>query len=426
MFDANPLIFLLFILLVAAAVIAPLIPVRRRRVRGIAGLPVVTISLIVLNLVLFAANAVSLPDPDGGTVIGLAPQVALHWGMTPRSATFVTMLTHMFLHGSWDHVLGNMLGLYLFGPHVEEALGRVEYLLFYVSSGIAAGLLHLIIAATLLPGAANVPLVGASGAIFGVLGLFAVRFWRAKVRVLLFLKVPAIWAMCAFALLQVFQGVVAVTNGGHSDNTANWAHVGGFLFGLLIAVPLKMREDSRREYALEDAESAVARGDLDKAAAHFRAVLTASPEDAATHLSLARVAIPLRQGEAAYRHLQEAIRIYLQAGDSLAVARAYAEAIGGFESFPLPPAILQRVGSACEETRQYALAQHALAELCRDHPEAREAEMGLLRLGKLHLQKLGQPENAVGIFAEFLRLYPQSEWAGHALRLRDLATTAAR
>jgi membrane associated rhomboid family serine protease len=424
MVDAAPLVLLVFILLIAAAVIAPLIPIRRRRRAGLAGFPVVTVALIAVNIAVFAANATTVFDAQGGPHIGLANDVALHWGMTPRSANLLTLVSHMFLHGSWGHVLGNMLGLYLFGPHVEEALGRLEYLLFYIGSGIAAGLLHLIIIGTMMPSEAAAPLVGASGAIFGVLGLFAVRFWRARVRVLLFLKIPAIWAMSAFALLQVVQGVVAVANGGSSDNTANWAHVGGFLFGLAIAIPLKMREDSRREYAIEDAESALATGQIDKAASHYRAILAVTPDDAAAHHALGRICVPLRQGEAAFRHLQEAIRLYLRAGESLAVAHVYADAVSGFSTFPLTPSVLQRVASACEETQQYALAQHALAELCRDHPDAREAELGLLRLGKLHLQKLGQPDNAVGIFSEFIRLYPESEWIGHAQRLRQEATGA--
>jgi membrane associated rhomboid family serine protease len=422
MIEVAPLIFVC-ILLIAAALIAPLIPVRRRRA-GIGGFPVVTVSLIALNLFLFAANATTVQDSAGDSHIVLADAVGLHWGLTPHSATLLTLFTHMFLHGSWGHVLGNMIGLYLFGPHVEEALGRLEYLLFYIAAGVAAGMMHLVIANTLMPSAAGVPLVGASGAIFGVLGLFAVRFWRARVRVLLFLKIPAVWAMCAFALLQFIEGIAAVANPGGAGNTANWAHVGGFLFGLAIAIPLKMREDSRREYAIEDAEKAAASGEHARAAVHYRLILETTPTDAASHYALGKACIALQQGTDAHRHLREAITQYLRLGDSPAVARVYAEAVGAFTAFPLSPALLQRIASACEEIFQYPIAQHALAELCRDHADAREAEMGLLRLGKLHLQKLGQPEVAVGIFSEFLRLYPASEWAGHATRLRDEATDA--
>ncbi len=410
-------VFLLLILVLLAAVAAPLIPVRRRA-KGFDGFPAVTLALVFVNGIVFAA---SLYNGE------LSEPFVRAWGMTPRHATLVTLFTHMFLHGGWLHLLGNMLGLWLFGPHVEEALGKLEYALFYIGSGIAAGLLHLLIAATLMPAAMNVPLVGASGAIFGIMGLFAVRFWRAKVRVFLLFSVPAAWAVGAFAGLQMVYALLSLGDGGKSDDTANWAHVGGFLFGGLLALPLRMREDSSREYTLEDAEKAVALGNDETAQAHYRRILQFTPDDADAHHALALVCTRLRQAEAAHHHLSEALRLYLRTGGNhRGAARAYTDALEAFELFPLPPRLLQRVASACEETGQFALAQRALSELCRDYPEAREAEMSLLRLGKLHLYKLSQPQNAAGIFGEFVRIYPQSEWAGHALRLQQEAETQAK
>jgi membrane associated rhomboid family serine protease len=399
------ILFGLALLVIAAS--APMIPVRRRR-HASDTFPVVTIGLLVLNLLLFLGTS------HGGF---LDQDVARGWGLTPRDSSVITLLTSVFLHGSWLHLGGNLLGLWLFGPHVEEALGRLEYLLFYLGCGVAAGLLHVVVAVTFLPAAAAVPMIGASGAIFGVLGLFAVRFYRARVRVFLVAQIPAVWAVCLFATLQVVNGVAAVRDGGRSDATANWAHVGGFVFGMLLAVPLRMREDGKREYRLEDAEIAVAEGRLDQAAAFYRLALVEKPDDAASHRALARVCARLRQGEAAHRHFLDALRLYLRSNESPSVASLYDEACHSFETFSLPPTLLQRVASACEEAYQFPLAQRALSELCRDHPDAREAELALLRLGKIHLQKLNQPQNAAGIFAEFLRLYPHSEWHDHAERL---------
>jgi membrane associated rhomboid family serine protease len=410
-------VLLLLLLLLVVALLAPLVPVRRRRQAGLAGFPAVTAALLVANIVCFAGSL----DAEGR----LRTEVVRAWGLTPEAPSVVTLLTHMFLHGSWLHLIGNMLGLWLFGPHVEEALGRLEYLLFYVGAGVAAGLLHLLIADTLLPAAAHAPLVGASGAIFGVLGLFAVRFWRARVRVFLIFSVPAVWAVGVFAALQVFNGVLAVADGGASDNTANWAHVGGFLFGALIALPLQMKKDSAKEYGLEDAVKAEQAGRLDEAASHYRTVLTLTPDDADAHHALARVCVQMRQGEAAYRHFMDALRLYIRAGNGPATARVFHDAAESFESLPLTAHFLQRIASACEEAGQYTLAMRALSDLCRDHPDAREAEMSMIRLGKLHLHKLNQPKNAIGVFSEFLRLYPASEWSAHALRLRDEAERAS-
>ena len=402
----NP-IGLLVLLILLAALLVPLIPVRRRQ-GGLEGFPFVTVCLLVTNVILFAGNA-----PHGD----LHDSVATNWGLIPKQASLLTLLTYMFLHGSWAHVLGNMLGLWLFGPHVEEALGKLEYLLFYVGAGIAGGLMHVIFADVFLPVAQTVPLVGASGAIFGVLGLFAVRFWRTRMRVLLFFNVPAVWAVGLFALLQFLAGVVSLADGGANTNTANWAHVGGFTFGMLIAMPLRMREDSHREYSLEDAEKALALGQYDRASAYYRQILNLNPTDPDAHRALAQVCVQLRQGEAAHRHFMEALRLYVKAGKAHAVAGVYGDALTSFEVFPLSPRLLQQTASACEEAEAYPLALSALSELSREYPHTPEGEMGLLRLGRLHLAKLNQPQNAAGIFGEFLRMYPDSAWKHHAERL---------
>ena len=407
---------LLMIFAVIAAMFAPLIPLRRRAV-GIAGFPYLTLLLLVTNLVIFLSTLGGNDEPRA--------DILQRFGMTPNPLIWYTLITHMFLHGDLQHICVNMLGLWLFGPHVEEAIGHWEYGLFYFACGIAAALTHLVIARLLLPAAVGIPMVGASGAIFGILGLFAVRFWRARVRVFLFFEVPAIWAVGAFALYQLGLGVYSLFDGGAGNNTANWAHIGGFLFGVAIALPLKMREQSKREYDLEDAAKSVALGDNDAAATYFRDALIVHPDDPDTHHKLAKVYIKLRHGEAAHRHFMDALRLHLNGGHSLAVARVYEDAIAGFETFPLPASLLQRIASSCEESGQYSLAVHALAELCREYPEAKEAEMSLLRLGKLQMYKMNQPQNAEGIFSEFIRLYPESDWRSHAEKLLRDAHSAS-
>ena len=333
-------IAIILILFVAVALLAPMIPMRRRKQKGFAGFPVVTASLIFINVLVFADTVTG----DGD----LNRYVALHFGMIPRSPNLLTLFTHIFLHGSFMHLFGNMLWLWLFGPHVEEALGRLEYLGFYLGGGIAAGLLHLVIADTLMPAAAVVPLVGASGAISAIMGIFAVRFWRAKVRVLLLFRIPAVVAVGLFGVWQIAEGFMLLADGGRSNHTANWAHIGGFVFGALLAVPLRMREDSQLEYGLEDAETAAKDGQLDQSASHYRTVLAATPDDAAAHHALARVLAQMRQGESAHRHYMEALRLFIRKSDLFNTARVYEDALLAFESFPLPPALLQRVASACE------------------------------------------------------------------------------
>jgi membrane associated rhomboid family serine protease len=395
---------------VALSLLSPIVPLRRYA-GGMGKFPVVTLCLLLATIACYFASL------SGGQ-----PSLAVvkQWGMTPSEVSLLTLVTHLFLHGSWYHLFTNMLGLWIFGPHVEEALGRWEYLTFYLACGIAGGLLHMVLAMTVLTGVAGTPLVGASGAIFGLLGLFAVRYWRDKARVFLLFVVPAVWAVGGFVVLELLAGISALYV-GPLGKVANWAHIGGFAFGALMALPLRMREDSHREYGREDAEKAVESGQNEVAAAHYRQLLKDHPDDAETHHALANVYVALRQGEAAHRHLRDALNLFLAANQYVAVARVYEDALHGFETFPLSAKLLQRIATACEETEHFTLAVHALSELCREYPNAVEAEVGLLRLGKLHLHHLGQPRNAEGIFGEFLRLYPESEWRPHALRLRDEA-----
>ena len=145
------------------------------------------------------------------------------------------ILYSMFLHGSWGHILGNLWFLYIFGDNVEEALGHVPFLLFYLCSGVAAAALQVGMDPTSM-----IPMVGASGAISGVLGAYLVLYPRARVHNLIFLgfwitttRLPA-WVMLGYwILLQLFGGFMQQAGGG---GTAFWAHVGGFGTGIVAGL----------------------------------------------------------------------------------------------------------------------------------------------------------------------------------------------
>ena len=409
----------LLLILILLPLLAPPIPLRKRTKSGWDGLPFVTIGLILANVFVFL---LTVKDSNFGLREAQVSQgVAEHFGIIPHSPNLLTLFTHLFLHGSWEHLFFNMLFLLLFGPHIEDALGRLEYGLFYIGGGFMAGLLHVFLSSTpLMSAAADKPLVGASGAIAAVLGLFAVRFWRAKLRIFLVFSVPAMYVIGFYALREIGSGMQAFSDRGGSDSVANWAHVGGLLFGALIAIPLKVKHDSRQEYLLEDAEKAAKDDRWVDAAALYNRYLSEKPGDAAVQHALGRVSVKLRQSETAHRHFMESLRLYLQTAPSpanaAAVAAVYGDACGAFAAFPLSPALLSRVAGSCEQTGQHELAVRALTDLCRDYSGTKEAENGLLRLGKLRLRQ-AQPGLAAGVFDDFLTQYPQSEWRGQAERL---------
>ncbi len=199
--------------------------------------PVVTIVLIIINILVFLFEF-SLDDYSRNTFIAL-------YGLTPDNFHFTNILTSMFLHGGWLHVLGNMWFLWIFGDNIEDILGHGKYLLFYLACGIAAAMTQV-----LMNTESRVPMVGASGAIAGVMGAYMIKFPRARIESILFVlffitrfDVPA-WAMLIYWFAtQLFNGVgsIGVTQASQGG-TAFFAHVGGFIAGIVLIKLLGTRE----------------------------------------------------------------------------------------------------------------------------------------------------------------------------------------
>ena len=200
--------------------------------------PVVTRALIGLNVVAFVYELMLGPE--------LHPFIYT-WGLVPARLTLalqsnaeslagpgLTILTSMFLHGGWLHLIGNMWYLWIFGDNIEDRLGRGRFLIFYLMSGAVAAGLH----AALNP-ASRMPTVGASGAIAGVLGAYLAAFPRARIITLVplfpffqVMALPALVVLGLWIVMQFFSGALSLGYGG-GGGVAWWAHIGGFAFGLL-------------------------------------------------------------------------------------------------------------------------------------------------------------------------------------------------
>ena len=202
--------------------------------------------LILLNVLVFLYE-VSLPPRVGEAFVytfGMIPartEMLFSSQGVSLSQAFLPMVTSMFLHGGWMHLLGNMLFLWVFGGAVEDALGHFQYLIFYFISGIGAAVVH-----TIFNWGSQVPSVGASGAISGVMGAFIVLFPSARVATLipaLFLfftiRIPAFLMLGYWFFLQIFSGLASLGVGGQQGGVAWWAHVGGFLLGALRLIGKK-------------------------------------------------------------------------------------------------------------------------------------------------------------------------------------------
>jgi membrane associated rhomboid family serine protease len=211
--------------------------------------PVVTVGLIVANALAWFWE-LSSPGVDYHVVQdGYYPctvqgpcesiQVGSHV-FTQHLSWWEGTFTSMFLHGSWVHILGNMLFLWIFGNNIEDALGKVRFLLWYLAAGVAATALQTFV--TLTFGTvrdASIPNIGASGAIAGVLGAYFVLLPRARVLtafffgLIFFREIPAIWFLGIWIGLQLFEGGVGLTHPDQTGGVAVFAHIGGFAFGVL-------------------------------------------------------------------------------------------------------------------------------------------------------------------------------------------------
>lgn len=168
---------------------------------------------------------------------GMIPSVLLGVHELPIEAQWVpqplTLLSYMFLHGNWSHLLGNMLFLWVFGDNIEDAVGHLRFITFYLLCGVVAALIHLY-----MEPASNLPLIGASGAIAGLLGGYLVLHPRVKILVLVLnrlpLFLPAYLLITLWVSFQLYQAY-----SGAQLHIAWWAHIGGFVTGALLIVPLR-------------------------------------------------------------------------------------------------------------------------------------------------------------------------------------------
>jgi membrane associated rhomboid family serine protease len=180
--------------------------------------------------------------PEEITTFEPLPQVAQACG---GKSVVLSIFTSMFLHGGWLHIIGNMVFLWVFGNNVEDRMGRAVFLLFYLVAGVVAAYSEAFVHT-----ASDVPLVGASGAVAGVLGAYLVMYPRARVLTLVFfffitmIELPAVVVLGLWFVLQAFQGLGSL--GTEAVGVAWFAHIGGFVFGALIALAFYRRQRLRR------------------------------------------------------------------------------------------------------------------------------------------------------------------------------------
>jgi membrane associated rhomboid family serine protease len=202
--------------------------------------PYVTIGLIALNALAFLYEFRMTP--------GELQTLVDAWGVVPADVSWTSLVTSQFLHAGWVHLLGNMLYLWIFGDNVEDRLGHSGFLVFYLACGALAALGHV----QAQPGS-DVPLIGASGAVAGVMGAYFVLYPRSRVLTAVVLvvyldlvEIPAIYFLGIWFLMQVFSGVGSIGADIADGAVAFWAHAAGFAAGAAVGGVIRLRRGTHR------------------------------------------------------------------------------------------------------------------------------------------------------------------------------------
>ncbi len=199
---------------------------------------IITILLIILNLYIYYQE-ILLSD-------ALLTKIIKRYGLIPARLTaitaqgsldfspYVTLISNLFLHGGWMHVLGNMWYMWVFADNVEDWLGHFRFIIFYLACGVIANITHIV-----LDPSSTIPTIGASGAVSGILGAYLVLYPKAKVKTLVpifvflsIFEIPAVIFLGLWFIFQLFSGTAALHSSG--SNIAWWAHIGGFIGGMIL------------------------------------------------------------------------------------------------------------------------------------------------------------------------------------------------
>lgn len=336
------------------------------------------------------------------------------YGYVPAEPRLLTLFTSMFLHGGWMHLLGNMLFLWLAGGSLEDRWGRIVFLLVYLASGVVAALLH----AAMMPHSA-LPMVGASGAIAGLMGAFLVRLARTRIRFFYwFLVVRGTFAMPAFValplwLLQQF----AMARSGAGGGIAVWAHIGGFIFGVLVALVVRLANFEKNVLApaiarkttwspseqLTAALEKLDRGGAEAGIRELVALLKQSPNSIETRVALVAAYTQVGDTASAGRESARLVSAYVVARDMDGGLAAVDEHRRAHPDVAVPLRSLLTLAAYREKQERHAEAADLYQRGIEAWPVDPLRPKALVAYGRLMLEVFKQPDAAATFLGEALR-----------------------
>jgi membrane associated rhomboid family serine protease len=344
-----------------------------------------------------------------------------NYGFVPAHARPITYLTSMFLHTGWLHLIGNMWFLWLAGFVLEDRWGRVIYPAFYILAGVAASIIH----AWFNPDSIA-PAVGASGAVAALMGGFLIRFPKLKIRMLWFMlvfrirfKAPAYCLLPLWLFMEIFYGTLF----GQSTGVAHWAHVGGFVAGMLAALVIQRTGlEHQANAVIEDkigwtADPAVVqgtelmeKGNLDEAISVLQKHVAAKPEAIDAHSLLRQLYWRKNDIPAHLAATAKLCQLHLKAQDHDAALEDFQEYTnaGGDR---MPAATWLELCRIFEGQQNFERAVEEYGRLAKAHPTERPSLLALLSAGRLSLKKLDRASDALKFYqAAAASSVPHADW----------------
>lgn len=375
--------------------------------------PIATYSLVLLNLVLFI-----------GALPGDRIDLANRYGLTPQFPEILQFFTTTFLHFDLVHLAVNVVFLWLFGRRVEKTIGPTIFLMFYILGGFVASALHWAIVQAFMPSLGRVPVVGASGAIASVLGMYAVRFGREKVSIWHF-QISALYLLLAWLIIQATFGIAGIFTMtlGPIDlhNIGYWSHIGGFIFGMSAAWLTTRREASADETFAERKLRALRKKTLLDVAARFQSLRDADPHDPFAYAELGRVYAFLADQPRSTDNYVKGADLYRREGKREDALACIWEALHFWPEGVVTNDAMFRLACCLEMLGESNTAVGHFKRLAESAKNAPEGEMSLLKVAQIELDRLHHPNKAQEAIERMIKQYPKSQWVDVA---NDILTRA--
>lgn len=396
----------------------PFLPYATDRARK--RIPYATYSLIGVNILTYLGL-----HTLGSPADVAAAQMTL--GFIPAHGSWHSVFTSMFVHVNATHLFTNLLFLWVFGSLVEDTLGVALFLTLLFGSQLGANLLHASVVQYVGSATVAKPVIGASGAVAGLLGLAVIRLYRTRVRIAYWVVVKAgvievaawIW-IAVWVGYEAYTGVISLaaerTGVGGADQVAHFAHLGGFAFGVVCALMMRLRTEGHEEYLLEQ----LRRDPLSVSGySVVRELQQLARKDAnvpEVHHALAKQYLLERKYDLAGHAYLRAVDCYLRRADRAAAAEAYEELTGCYPECLLNLRNQFGIALALEQEGRYSLAVNVFDRLATAYPETHEAQIALMRAAVLCVEQLADHQSALRYLERLVADYPHGPWSDQARR----------